>query len=283
MSTTLELSFPIPDHLHEQLMAELLEMGCEGFLQEKNLLKAYVLADQWTMGHRKEMATWLRQREQDPSAVQYQQWEQQNWNAVWEASIEPIVAGPFLVKPTWAPVPPGEEHLEVLLIDPKMSFGTGHHESTRLVLRFLPEWTRPGDRVLDAGTGTGVLAIATLRLGATKAIAFDIDPWVEENVLENFDLNHITPEQAEFREGSIEVVPETGFDLVLANINRNALLDMLPVFVEKLGPEGRLIMAGLLTTDRTLMLEQIQQCGLHAAEEASEGPWWSVVAKTEKR
>jgi ribosomal protein L11 methyltransferase len=153
------------------------------------------------------------------------------------------------------------------------------HESTRLVLRFLPALVRGGERVLDAGTGTGVLAIAALKLGADSAVGFDIDPWAQVNAVENALLNGVG-DRFEVREGSLDTVPEDGFDLVLANINRNALLGMLPGLAAKLADGGRLVLAGLLQTDRETMREAIRDAGLALYDEAAEGEWWSAIVTT---
>jgi ribosomal protein L11 methyltransferase len=136
--------------------------------------------------------------------------------------------------------------------------------------------------VLDAGTGTGILSIAALRLGASSVVAFDNDPWAQANVLENFVLNEVGT-AAVFREGSIEVVPESGFDLILANINRNVLLDLMSQFADKLDIHGHLILAGLLITDRDLMLNAAQKVHFHPVDEAIEGTWWSIVFRYEGR
>ncbi|MEM6336040.1 MAG: 50S ribosomal protein L11 methyltransferase, partial [Bacteroidota bacterium] len=115
-----------------------------------------------------------------------------------------------------------------------------------------------------------------LKLGAAHVIGFDIDPWAQENVLENLDLNEARS-QFEFREGAIDAVPEDGFDLILANINRNVLIDLVPVFAHKLAASGRLILAGLLRSDTALMTEHAAQHRLYLAASAQEGDWWSGV------
>ncbi|MEM6335976.1 MAG: 50S ribosomal protein L11 methyltransferase, partial [Bacteroidota bacterium] len=215
-------------------VADLDALGCTGVLEEEHALHAYWPAEAWTDNVKTGLSAL-------GLPFETHQIEDQNWNAAWEASIVPVEAGPFLIKPTWTERPKGTAHLGVIEIDPKMSFGTGHHETTRLVLGFLPQWLRTGDRVLDAGTGTGVLGIGALKLGAAHVIGFDIDPWAQENVLENLDLNEARS-QFEFREGAIDAVPEDGFDLILANINRNVLIDLVPVFAHKLAASGRLIL-----------------------------------------
>ncbi len=140
----------------------------------------------------------------------------QNWNEQWEETISAQTIGRFYVKPTWdnSTVPPDKILLE---IDPKMSFGTGYHETTRLMLRFLPDVLEEGDHVIDAGTGTGILSIAAIKLGAKSAFAFDIDEWSINNTLENIILNGVS-KKITVREGSSEVIlGEEKADVLLAN------------------------------------------------------------------
>ncbi|NBC18008.1 MAG: 50S ribosomal protein L11 methyltransferase [Bacteroidetes bacterium] len=272
---TVELTVYVGDDWQELLIAELADLDFETFRQEDDCLRAYLPAPQWTEAKRDEIEQWLRNRglfvPVDEEVI-----APRNWNELWEEAIQPLAIGPFLVKPTWADVPP--EHADKLLleIDPKMSFGTGYHESTRLVLRFLPDLITGGERVLDAGTGTGILAIAACKLGAASAVAFDIDAWAQQNAVENFLLNGVR-DRVTFHAGPLDAVPETGFDLILANINRNVLLGLLPDLAARLHEGGHLVLAGLLKTERARMLGAARTHDLHLAREADEGEWWSVV------
>jgi ribosomal protein L11 methyltransferase len=167
----------------------------------------------------------------------------------------------------------------VLEIDPKMSFGTGYHESTRLMLRFLPDLIRGNERVLDAGTGTGILAIAAVYLGAGSVIAFDISTWADENARENSALNAVA-DRIEVRQGAIDdVVPERGFDLILANIERDPLIELLPAFADKLADGGRVALAGLTQDDESPMRAALAEHGFAIERETRENEWWAVMLR----
>jgi len=274
---TVALTVRLPDDYHELLIAELADLGFDAFEREEGAVVAYGPVAVWTGVAREAVADWLRARGLD-EAVEEEAIPATNWNARWEATIEPIPVGRFVVAPTWAPIPGAYADRVPLRIDPKMSFGTGYHESTRLALRFTPGLVRSRARVLDAGTGTGILAIAALRLGAAEAVAFDIDPWAVENATENAALNGVA-DRIELREGGLEVVPEAGFDLAFANINRNVLEAMLPDLAAKLAAGGRLVLAGLLRTDRDGMLAAVEAAGLALYDEATENEWWACVVE----
>ncbi len=272
---TIELVIPVEEARHETLIARLEEYGFNGFQQEDDVLKAYIATDAWSHGKSQYVKSWL-QRQGVAGRVEERRIQPENWNALWEQSIEPITVGPFVVKPTWAAPPPDAGDRHVLEIDPKMSFGTGYHESTRLVLRFLPDLVRPGARVLDAGTGTGILAIAAVRLGAGSVLAFDVSEWAEANARENLRLNGVA-DRVEVRLGTIDVVPEAGFDLILANIERDPLIELLPAFAEKLAGGGRVVLAGLTLDDQPRMREAFAAHGFAVERDATENEWWAVV------
>lgn len=273
---TLALTVRLPEALHERLIAELADLGFDAFEERHDGVVAYAPAARWDGTAREALEAWLEALGLVPDYGE-EVLPDENWNARWEASIEPQPVGPFLVTPSWKPVPPEHADRIVLTVDPKMAFGTGYHASTRLALRFLPGLVRGGERVLDAGTGTGILALAALRLGAASALGFDIDPWARVNAEENAARNGLA-DRFTVREGSLEVVPEEPFDLVLANIDRPTLLTMLPALADRLVPGGRLVLAGLLHADREDLCRAIGAVGLVLQEEAAEDGWWSAVA-----
>lgn len=278
---TISIKVSAPEALQDLLIDFLGEWSCEAFLQEEDHIQAFLPAEAFNPALMPAILDWQRAQSL-PERCAYDRIPHENWNARWEASIQPIEAGDFVVAPTWASLTPEQMAKRVIRIDPKMSFGTGHHESTRLILRFLPRYIKKDDTVLDAGTGTGILAIASLRLGASHALAFDNDDWVTENVVENFELNHVAYAY-EFRVCGMEGIVESGFDVIIANIQRNILLEMMPDFAAKVRPKGYVLLAGLLTeTDKEPILASAAAHGFTPVDEATERQWWSVVLQAKE-
>lgn len=268
----IKLTIEIPDEKQELLIAELLDLDIDSFEQFDNRMNAWISASRWDDVKREELEQTLNRSFPD-SRWQSEEITEQNWNAEWEKSITPVRAGSFHIQPTWLQ-DPVEKDLTLIYIDPKMSFGTGLHPTTRLMLHFVDELVTPSTRqVIDVGTGTGLLSIASIKHGASHAFAFDIDPWSRENALENCHLNHVS-ESVDIREGGVEVIPETLVaDLMLANINRNTLKAILPLLIDHLDTEGTLVISGLLRSDRSSILKTAEELSLSLIKEKSEGEW----------
>lgn len=277
---TVALRIPIPEAPGEVLVAALAERGFDAFTREGDALVAYGPAAAWDDDARAAVTGWLTAHGY-PAQVEATEIAPENWNARWEASIAPVVAGPFVVAPTWAE-PDDADGRIVLRVDPKMSFGTGHHPSTRLALALLAPRVTQGDRVLDVGTGTGVLAFGALKLGAATALGCDIDHWAVPNAAECAALNGVA-DRFEVRLGDLDEVPEEGFDLVLANIIRSVLVPMLPELAGKTRPGGTVVLAGLLTIERDRVLAAATTAGLSLVEEAGEGEWWACALTRAER
>lgn len=274
-AATLELVFELDESQQEFLVAELDGLGFDVFINTPDLLKAYILAPLWNPDKETHVGNWLKARHL-PAVWALTEIEAQDWNAPWEKSIQPVVVPPFLVRPSWATLLPEQQALIDIVVDPKMSFGTGHHESTRLVLRSLPPLIKQGQKVLDAGAGTAILAIAAAKLGASEVIAFDIDPWTAENARENIQQNGVAS-TVQFQVGGMEAIADAGFDVILANINRNVLLDYMPAFAEKLLLQGSLVLAGLLLEDKPVVISAAKAAGFIFSDEEQEGMWWSGI------
>lgn len=174
----------------------------------------------------------------------------QNWNVLWESNFHPVVVGDFCgIRASFHPPMQGLRF--ELVINPKMAFGTGHHETTWMVLDLLQHLDLQGKKVLDYGCGTGVLGILASKLGARHVDAVDIEEESFLNTKENCQINGV--ENLEVFQGTLESVPAGRYDLILANINRNVILDSLASLSQKLKPQAALIVSGFVKEDENLM------------------------------
>lgn len=250
-----ELRISLKDDFHELLIAELVDMDFEGFEQLDDLLVATIPTNRFDDSKREEIEQKLMVFGGESSILTEKVITPKNWNEEWERTIQPQTIGKFFVHPTWSSSGADIGDKIELMIDPKMAFGTGYHATTRLMLEWLPEVIKENDEVLDAGTGTGILAIAALKLGAGSAFGFDVDEWSETNAKENILLNEV--DGLEVKLGSTEVIPDAKkYDVILANINRNALIELLPELTLHLKEGGKLLLSGLLEEDEEVMLKQ---------------------------
>lgn len=208
--------------------------------------------------------------------------EDKNWNKIWENSREVIrVSDKIVVKPTFKhySAKPGEI---VLTIDPKMSFGTGEHQTTKLVLRLLEKYIRKGMKILDVGSGTGILAIASINLGASKAVAVDLDEICLDNCKENCVLNGVE-NSVEIITGEIDDVNEKDFDLILANIQKNVLLEIAATIKSNLKSGGVVILSGLLESDKISIEKKYHSLGFITEQVEKMDEWIAIVFSANKR
>jgi len=251
----IRLDISIPDDFHEPLIAELYELDFSGFQQENDLLIATIEQYLWDETKRETLIHILQSYRVDTSIENESIIEPQNWNKLWEKSIKAQRIGSFLVKPSWSDDEPLDNEIE-LIIEPKMAFGTGYHATTYLLLKWIPEVVHTNDYVLDAGTGTGILGIAAIKCGAAALFGFDTDEWSKHNAEENAALNGVQ-QRCEFFLGSAEVIPQhQHYDLILANINRNAIIELLPSLVGSLKEHGSILISGLLQSDEDKIKNQ---------------------------
>lgn len=206
----------------------------------------------------------------------------QNWNKKWEENFQPIRLeydngfGKGLEKKCIirADFHEAESDFEYeIIVTPKMSFGTGHHQTTRLMLGHQFEINHQNKKVLDAGSGTGILAIMAAKLGATQVFACDIEDWSVENSLENAERNHI---KIDSRHGTAKLFEGQKFDILLANINKNVLLEEMPLYADLLEKTGILVLSGFHVKDVADITKRAEQFGWSLQKQTQEEPWCSL-------
>jgi ribosomal protein L11 methyltransferase len=202
-----------------------------------------------------------------------------DWTQEWRHGLRPRRVGPFLVTPSWCR-PEASAPLTIVL-DPQMAFGTGEHATTRGMLRLLAEAVRPGDRVLDVGTGSGILAIAAVKLGAGSVRAAETDADALENAAENLRRNGVDGRiallHARVDAAFLRDAGTPRFDVVVANVLSGVLHPLLPSFREALAPDGRLLLGGILEEEADAMLAAAVAAGFVLRVEDVEDEWWGAL------
>jgi ribosomal protein L11 methyltransferase len=273
------LSVPNDDSLRETLAYQLHQLGFEGLMEDQEGLHSYILREQWNYALQTSLqAVWKTHAPHSISISSITEIKNQNWNQQWEESIQPIaVSERIIITPSWHPLP-DQKQKTVLIIDPKMSFGTGYHESTRLVLRMLEQYLIADSTILDVGTGTGILAIAAVKLGARLAIGVDVDEWSYVNGKENVERNGLV-KYVDVRHGSLDVVQEREFTMIMANITRNAIIELLPAMLDKLQKDGLLLLSGFMVDDRAAMEKTLQRHRCTLLSVINENEWIGMAAR----
>ncbi len=239
-----EIKIPLPEPWEGERLAYLLAgAGFEGFITDDTELTAYIPSDQWDEALLEDITYAGGQ----PLTYNVRILPPVNWNEQWEKHFSPVtIDGRIHIRAGFhKPAPPG---LLEIVITPKMSFGTGHHETTELMARLLSQTALDGRSLIDMGSGTGILAILACKTCARDITAIDIDRWAYENMRENFARNGCDRIRA--LQGGAEVLRNLApADVFLANINRNIILQDLPVYETQVKPGGRLMLSGFYEED----------------------------------
>lgn len=207
--------------------------------------------------------------------------EDKNWNEEYERNIKVVeVTDRIVIKPSFKNYESKPNQI-VITIDPKMSFGTGEHSTTKLVINALEKVIKGNEFVLDVGSGTAILGITSVLLGAAKAICIDNDEWCLLNGKENVKTNGLE-NYIDVRLGELKDVTENDFDVIVANINKHILIELVDVFMSKLKKDGLLIISGLLNIDETDIVNLYQSKGFSLKNKSSMDEWISLVFETKK-
>ncbi|MCL6100669.1 MAG: 50S ribosomal protein L11 methyltransferase [Bacteroidetes bacterium] len=215
----------------------------------------------------------------DEFTIEEETFEDKNWNEEYEKKVNVIeVTDRIVIKPSFKEYS-SKPHQIIITIDPKMSFGTGEHATTKLVLQLIEKYVKAGDKVLDVGSGTGVLAISSVMLGAQSALGIDNDEWCLLNGNENVKANSLE-DKVEIRMAEIDQIKEKDFDLIVANINKHILLEIAQSIKTKSIKNGRLILSGLLQTDKEEILQTYTKLGYGLLDSAYMDEWCALVLQS---
>jgi ribosomal protein L11 methyltransferase len=260
----------------ELIMAEVGEIGFDSFLETENGFEAYVEMENYD---KKQLQVIKDKYSQQTKLVFYQdRIQKQNWNEEWEKSYQPIIVDDkCLIRADFHKIE--EKYPYELIITPKMSFGTGHHQTTYLMIKNQMNIDHRNKRVMDAGCGTAILSVMASKLGASEVEAFDIDEWSVSNGKENIEVNGCT--NIRHQQGKLSELEFVGkFDIILANINKNVLLDEMALYKDYLQPGGFLLLSGFYTEDISDLLHAGKPLGLKEVSRDERENWAALLLTT---
>ena len=250
----------------EILIAELGNAGFESFVENDNGVVAYIQKNEWNAN----LLDNIFILNSDEFQIEYSQKEvaQTNWNAEWEKNFSPIEVDNLVS--VRAPFHENANLKYDIVIEPKMSFGTGHHETTHMMIQHLLQLDLQGKKVLDMGCGTGILAILAEMRGATNLDAIDIDNWCYVNSLENVARNNC--KSITVLEGDASLIKEK-YDVIIANINRNILLNDMHIYTNALRKNGTLLLSGFYSTDIEFINAAVEKHELTFVKQLEKNNW----------
>ncbi len=262
----LSIIFSCPDALYENIIAELSDSEVDSYYETESLI-AYVQKDKWNDNLKANL---------DALAVKYtmsyevEELEDTNWNAVWESNFQAVSISDFChIRANFHPQQTGFEHQ--IEISPKMAFGTGHHETTAMMIAQMAKLDFKGKQILDYGCGTGILAVLADMLGSKAVEAIDIDKNSVDNTLEHIALNKV--QNVQVAQGDLEVLSQSKYHIILANINRGVLMQQAERLYDLIEDNGTLLMSGILESDRNLIEEKYLNLGLKIISVEQSGEW----------
>ncbi|WP_179374380.1 50S ribosomal protein L11 methyltransferase [Winogradskyella wichelsiae] len=254
----------------EILIAELGYAGFESFVENEEGVIAYIQKEEWNENILDDV--YILTSDEFEITYEFEEIEQTNWNEEWEKNFNPIIVDDLVS--VRAPFHDKPDIKFDLIIEPKMSFGTGHHETTHMMIQHILKNDFKGKTVLDMGCGTGVLAILAEKVGASKLDAIDIDNWCYLNSLENVERNKCN--NISVYEGDVMLLKEKKYDSIIANINRNILLGDISEYAKCLNQNGTLFLSGFYNEDIPMIEEECNKHMLKLNETIQKGQWVSL-------
>ena len=253
----------------DHIIARLSETGFDGFVEEETHLLAYIMKAEGV-----EKGEIARQMEDEGiECVHIKLIEDKNWNEAWESEYEPVrISEDIVVRAPFHKLVAGVRH--DIIIEPRMAFGTAHHETTAQMLQMIASMDLKGKSILDMGCGTAVLAILAHQMGAGTVTAIDNDEWAYRNSLDNIELNHAG--SIEVKMGGAALLENLSYDIIFANINRNILLEDIPAYRSALNQGGILLMSGFYEEDLPVIRQKAGSVGLIQARTSIRNRWMAV-------
>ena len=272
------LLIPPDESLRELILAEIIELEFLGFKETDNGIQCYIQKDFWSKEKNNSLNDVLIKYKFDPTqTVDFLELKEENWNKNWEDSLKPIEIGNnFIITQNWNEV--AENNKIKLIIDPKMSFGTGFHETTRLMINQIESYNLKNKTVLDIGTGTGILSFACEKLNAINILGIDIDEWSISNANENKIKNNCT--KSEFKLCELNKIEEVKYDFILANITKNTIIGIADLIKKYLSKNGILIISGFYDTDCDDLKTIFENLNFKLLNIQTENNWASISFAT---
>ncbi len=267
------LEITCPEQFIEMLIAELAEVGFSTFQEHDDQTGFSAYADEGvTVLEALIKEIMLRYGLENTASYKLSQVEKENWNADWEKNYDPIiVAEKVLIRAAFHAPQPAFSY--EIIVTPKMSFGTGHHETTQLLIEMMLSIDFEGKSVLDAGCGTGILAIFAGIRKASRIDAYDVDEWAVENSRENFGLNNIAKDTYTVWQGDVKTIPSASYDIIIANINRNILMEDISSLQRHMKVGSLLLLSGFYEHDSNDLLTEAGKFNLIEKDRSLKNKW----------
>ena len=258
-----------PAFSNDIVVAFLAEIGCESFTEENRIVSGFIQKELFSEQEYQNLLAQIAETIGE-CETSFKELEQKNWNVEWESQFEPVVVGEDCI--VRAPFHEKPQNIKYdIVIEPKMSFGTGHHETTFLMLQQMLQEDLVGKKSADCGCGTGVLGIMAEKLGANSVYAFDYDEWCYINTKENVEVNNCTKQTVE--QGDMSLLKDKKFDFVLANINRNILTGNMSLISQSMNENSRVLMSGFYEKDIPIVEKQALENGLKLVSYNTKNNW----------